>query len=504
MKTKFDILIVGAGIAGLSQAIALAEKDNSLSIGVVSKSELQETNTRLAQGGIAAVMSTQSDSYLAHIEDTLNASQHKANKEVVNYVVEHAHEGIHQLENWGVQFDHIQNQYHYGLEGGHSQARVLHVKDQTGAAVHDQLISQIKNHDSISVLEYSEIVELLLNNNGEVGGALIYNHKDKTTLQYSAKIVVMATGGMGQLFQYTTNSAIATGDGIALANHIGAEICNLHSIQFHPTAFREAGKSQLFLISEAVRGAGAHVINKKGERFLFAYDIRGELATRDVISSAIYQELKTSGEEEVYLDCRHIPKEELAHEFPYILENCLKGGFDLSFQPVPITPAAHYSCGGIQVNMNGESNVPNLYAIGECANTGLHGNNRLASNSLLEAIVFTQNVANNILEKVKQKEFKSLLPEELIEFSNDEPDFFKAETNVLKTVLTAYFISKSENDKVELLDMVGYFKQQLKNIDSSELSVLHFRWKLTLVDLLLKGELNLEKNTDNFILNKSI
>lgn len=259
-------MIVGAGIAGLSQAIALAEKDNSISIAVVSKSELQETNTRLAQGGIAAVMSTQTDSYLSHIEDTLSASQQKANKKVVSYVVEHAHEGIHQLENWGVQFDQIQNQYHFGLEGGHSQARVLHVKDQTGAAVHDQLIHQIKNHKSISVIEYSKVIELLLSIDGEIGGALIYNHQNQTTLKYAAKVVVMATGGMGQLFKYTTNSAIATGDGIVLAHSIGAEICNLHSIQFHPTAFRETGKNKLFLISEAVRGAGAHVINKLGER----------------------------------------------------------------------------------------------------------------------------------------------------------------------------------------------------------------------------------------------
>ena len=220
-------MIVGAGIAGLSQAIALAEKEVSLSIGVVSKSVLEETNTRLAQGGIAAVMSTQSDSYLAHIQDTLNASQQKANKAVVEYVVENAHEGIHQLENWGVKFDQVQNQYHLGLEGGHSQARILHVKDQTGAAVHDQLIRQVKRHSSIVLIEHSEVVEILKTTADSIGGALIYNHLDKSTIEVHAKVIVLATGGMGQLFQYTTNSAIATGDGIVLASNVGAEINNL-------------------------------------------------------------------------------------------------------------------------------------------------------------------------------------------------------------------------------------------------------------------------------------
>lgn len=490
-------MIVGAGIAGLSQAIALAEKDNSLDIGVVSKSALQETNTRLAQGGIAAVMSTENDSYFAHIEDTLNASQNRADRNVVAFVVENAHQGIHQLENWGVRFDLVQNDYHLGLEGGHSQARILHVKDQTGAAVHEQLIRQINKHDSISVIEFSEVIELLMNTDEEVGGARVFNHKKNTTAEFNSKIVVLATGGMGQLFQYTTNSAIATGDGIALAHNIGAEINNLEAIQFHPTAFRESGKNKLFLISEAVRGAGAHVINKKGDRFLFTYDMRGELATRDVISSAIYQEMKISGEQEVYLDCRHIPKEELEHEFPYILENCLQGGFDLTKQPVPIIPAAHYSCGGIQVNMKGESSIVNLYAIGECANTGLHGNNRLASNSLLEAIVFTQNVAENILHKSKELGFKSLRSGNFKrQIVNNNFDCYNENRNRLKTLLTSYFITKNEVDKILLTETVNEYKIELKNSLVNELSTIHFKWNLELVELLLKSNTS-EQNKEN-------
>lgn len=492
MKTKFDVLIVGAGIAGLSQAIALAEKDSTLSIGVVTKSQLKETNTRLAQGGIAAVLSTQNDSYLAHIEDTINASQNQADRNVVSFVVENAHQGIHQLENWGVRFDKVHNDYHLGLEGGHSHARILHVKDQTGAAVHDELINQIKKHHSIAVLEFSEVIELLMNKDCEVGGAFIYDHKKNSTIYIYSKMVVLATGGIGQLFQYTTNSTIATGDGIALAHAIGAKINNLQSIQFHPTAFRAQGKSKLFLISEAVRGAGAHIINKVGERFLFAYDERGELATRDVISSAIYQEMKTSREEEVYLDCRHISKEVLKREFPYILDHCLKGGFDLTQEVVPIIPAAHYSCGGIQVNLQGESDVSNLYAIGECANTGLHGNNRLASNSLLEAIVFTENVANSILNNLKSIDFKPLFPNKsLHHFIGNDKKLFTKEENHLKVLLTSYFITKNEGDKESLLNAINQYKIQQEKVPLMELSVIHFKRRLTLIELILE-KINME------------
>lgn len=487
MKTKFDILIVGAGIAGLSQALSLAEKEPALKIGVISKSKLQETNTRMAQGGIAAVMSTENDSYLAHIEDTLNASQHKANKEVVSYVVEHAHEGIHQLENWGVRFDQVQNDYHLGLEGGHSQARVLHVKDQTGAAVHDQLINQVKSHESISIIEFSEVVELLLNCDGEIGGALIYNHKEQSTNQYSTKIVVMATGGMGQLFQYTTNSSIATGDGIALAKAIGADINNLKAIQFHPTAFKEQDKKQMFLISEAVRGAGAYVINEKEERFLFKYDPRAELATRDIVSSAIYQELKTTTTENVYLDCRHFEKEVLENEFPYIYNYCLEAGYDLLEQAIPITPAAHYSCGGIQVDINGKTNIPQLYAIGECANTGLHGNNRLASNSLLEAIVFTRNVTDSIVSELPKIAFQTPIKAHLItaKLGHNSIEKIAEYRQQLRKQLTAYFIQKTEKEKKLIQELLRKCKNELKQYPAQELDVIHFKWHCDLVEELM-------------------
>lgn len=486
MRSNFDILIVGAGIAGLSQAITLAEKDNTLAIGVLSKSQLQETNTRLAQGGIAAVMSTQSDSYLAHIEDTLNASQQKADRDVVSFVVENAQNGIHQLENWGVKFDQYENSYHLGLEGGHSHARILHVKDQTGAAVHNQLLLEVKKHSGIILIEHCEVVELRLTKNKEVGGALIYNNQDQTTTLLKSKMVVLATGGMGQLFQYTTNSSVATGDGIILAHDIGAEVNNLKAIQFHPTAFKEPNKNQLFLISEAVRGAGAYIVNEKEERFLFSHDEREELATRDVISAAIYQELKSSGAESVYLDCRHLPENELKSEFPFIYAYCLNAGLDLSQDLIPITPAAHYSCGGIQVNLHGETTVPHLYAIGECANTGLHGNNRLASNSLLEAIVFTQNVAKSITEKLEIIVDSELDNNEVSQYYKSGNLYcFESEINQLKRRLTTFFISQNQKDEADLIHFVKIHKSQLKDISALELTALYWRRRLRLVELLL-------------------
>ncbi|PKR82144.1 L-aspartate oxidase [Brumimicrobium salinarum] len=487
MKTKFDILIVGAGIAGLSQALSLAEKEPTLKIGVISKSKLQETNTRMAQGGIAAVMSTQKDSYINHIEDTIKASQNKANAQVVKYVVEHAHDGIHQLENWGVKFDHFKNKYHLGLEGGHSKARILHVKDQTGAAVHDQLIAELSKHPSITVFEYSEVIELLLSETKEIAGAVLYNYEEKSTRILTAKIIVLATGGMGQVFQYTTNSSIASGDGIALAKNIGAEISNLKSIQFHPTAFKEQDKKQMFLISEAVRGAGAYVINENEERFLFKYDPRAELATRDIVSAAIYQELKNTATKNVYLDCRHFAKEVLENEFPYIYNYCLKAGYDLLQQAIPITPAAHYSCGGIQVDINGKTNVPQLYAIGECANTGLHGNNRLASNSLLEAIVFTKNMTESIVKELPKVTFQTLIKKSLNSLQLEHNSFDKINElrQQLRIQLTAYFIQKTEKEKKSLQELLLKCKNELKQLPTQELDVIHFKWHFDLVEELM-------------------
>ena len=487
MNRKLDILIVGAGIAGLSQAIKLAELDDSLSIGVVCKSKLQESNTRLAQGGIAAVMSTKDDSYDSHIKDTFHASQRCADQDVVSHVIEHAHDGIHQLEEWGIKFDHEKSNYHFGLEGGHSKPRILHVKDQTGAAVHDQLIVQVKKHSSVVFVEYSEGVELMLNTDGEIGGALIYQHQEKTLSVFKVKILVLATGGMGQLFEYTTNSSIATGDGIILARNVGAKISNLQAIQFHPTAFREKGKNRLFLISEAIRGAGAYIINKKGKRFLFEYDERAELATRDIISTAIYQEMKHSEEAEVYLDCRHLSKTLLEHEFPYILAYCLRAGFDLSLRPVPIIPAAHYSCGGIQVDLNGRTNIPHLYAIGECACTGLHGNNRLASNSLLEAIVLTNNVAETVCRELNGYESTAFLSVPTVEINPEESLYsYEKETNQLRQLLTNCFISKELHFQEEICDLLSRYKVLLSSHPQTY-QAFRFSNTMELIKLLLKG-----------------
>lgn len=485
---KYDVLVVGSGIAGLSQAIALAEKDASLSIGVVSKSKIEETNTRLAQGGIAAVMSIENDSYDSHIKDTLQASQNLADIKTVKHVVEHAHEGIHKLENWGVEFDKINAEYHFGLEGGHSFPRILHVKDQTGAAVHASLLKTAEKCTSISLLNDLEIIKLLKNSKEELIGAVAFDFLSNQTKILYSKVTVLATGGMGQLFEYTTNSSVATGDGILLAANIGATISNIQAIQFHPTAFKEPNKSQLFLISEAVRGAGAFIVNEKGERFVLDTDKRGELATRDIVSKAIYKELSKREEAEVFLDCRHISKAELKDEFPFIYDYCFQQGYDLSESLVPIIPAAHYSCGGIRVNLNGETNIPNLYALGECANTGLHGNNRLASNSLLEAVVLTFETAKHIVEKIDNIQFSK---QDILvnDYQNDlNSGAYKEVIVRMKSLLSSYFISNSEIDRAELEMFLSNFP--IEKTDSSlSLSKMTFLKQLNLTEMLLKDRI---------------
>ncbi|MBW7868631.1 MAG: L-aspartate oxidase [Brumimicrobium sp.] len=486
MQNKFDILIIGSGIAGLSQAITLVEKDASLKIGVISKSEVSITNTSLAQGGIAAVMSTEKDSYQAHIDDTIKASQNKADIQTVTHIVEHAHEGIHQLEKWGVEFDKENGEYHFGLEGGHSAPRVLHVKDQTGAAVHKQLLQKASSLQNITILEDCEAIELLLNTDKSVGGASVYNYQDQTIQEIQAKIVVLATGGMGQLFEYTTNSAIATGDGILLAHQAGATIENIQAIQFHPTAFKQEGKNQLFLITEAMRGAGAYIINDEGKRFVFDYDERGELATRDIVSKAIYSEMKRSGSQQVYLDCRHISKEILLQEFPFIYDYCKAAGIDLSQQIAPIVPAAHYSCGGIKVDIEGKTTVQNLYAIGECTNTGLHGNNRLASNSLLEAIVLAADVTKSILSHIGNVQYNDMLPASITEFDNTKLDLTEDEIKQLKKLLSTYFITNSGQDLYEIKQFLTVYFSYVKGLHGNSLEKLHFQNKLILSHMLIE------------------
>ncbi len=407
-----DILVIGSGLAGLAFALKVADKKKVL---VVSKSSIDKTNTSMAQGGIAAVIS-EGDSFDQHIEDTLVAGAGLCREDVVRRIIEAAPEGIDDLVRWGVKFD-AQNKatgkadstndknLDLNREGGHSKRRILHVQDQTGSAIHSALFSKALEHKNITLLENTFALDLVLNHEAnpvDTGprscvGCHIYNSESGEVSMVYAKTTMLATGGSGKVYLYTSNWSGATGDGIAMAYRAGARIANLEFTQFHPTCLYHP-MARTFLISEAVRGEGAKLINSKGQQFAFNYHPKGELAPRDIVARAIDAEMKKSGDDSVFLDITHKSKDFILEKFPQIYETCLKFGYDMTQQPIPVVPAAHYQCGGILVDEYGRTDIKNLYAAGENAQTGLHGANRLASNSLLECLVTADFAAKHIEE----------------------------------------------------------------------------------------------------------
>ena len=400
-----DILIIGSGIAGLSFALKIAKKRPDLSICILTKKSKSESNTRYAQGGIAVVLDKITDSYQQHIDDTLKSGGGLCKQRIVEMVVKKAGARLKELIDWGVEFDkQSTGEFSTGLEGGHSQARILHHKDITGFEIEKKLINQISHYPNITLLTNHFALDLIttetIQNNKHIitcYGAYVLNQQDNSIKIFKSRITMLATGGSGQLYKTTTNPSVATGDGVAMAQRAGAKIKDMQFVQFHPTAFYHINSNPSFLISEAVRGFGAWLVNKNGDRFVFDYDKRGELATRDIVSKAIYLELLKSKEDNVYLDCRHLDMKEFKKHFPAIYKHCKNKGIDLSKDLIPVAPAAHYQCGGVSVNSKAQTNISNLFACGECSYTGLHGSNRLASNSLLEAIVFSHEAYLHIL-----------------------------------------------------------------------------------------------------------
>jgi len=397
---KVDFLIIGSGIAGLTYAIKVAQKLPHAKVLIVTKSDENESNTKYAQGGIAVVIDNISDSYQQHIKDTLIAGDGLCDEKVVGFVVNEGPKRFNELVNWGAAFDYNNNgKYNLGLEGGHSKNRVLHHKDTTGLEIEKTLLAQIHQMQNIKVLSQHFAVELITAHHfvkttkkesakNECYGAYILNSSNGKITPYSSKITLLATGGVGQVYLNNTNPSIATGDGIAMAYRAKAHIKGMEFIQFHPTLLYQKNTNPSFLISEAVRGFGAYLINKAGHRFMEHYDDRKELASRDIVSRAIDDELKKSGDECVYLDCRHLDIDQFKIQFPTIYHKVKKIGIHPKNDLIPVVPAAHYLCGGITVNASGLTTIKRLFACGECSYTGLHGANRLASNSLLEALVF--------------------------------------------------------------------------------------------------------------------
>ncbi len=417
MNRKTDFLVVGSGIGGLSFALKVADHGKVI---LITKGALDNTNTAYAQGGIAAVTYAPDD-VEKHIKDTLICGAGLCDEEVVRMVVEEAPSQIKELIRWGVKFDRRPDgQYDLAKEGGHSEHRILHHKDNTGAEIERALIKQVRAHKNIEILEYYFALELLTQHhigklvkkndkNIECYGAYVLDLKTQKVFTFLSKVTILATGGTGNIYNTTTNPPVATGDGIAMVHRAKGIIENMEFIQFHPTSLYNPDERPSYLITEAMRGFGAILKTQDAKEFMDRYDKRGSLAPRDIVARAIDHELKIRGEDFVYLDCTHKDPEEIKAHFPNIYQKCLTLDIDITKDMIPVVPAAHYLCGGIKVDINGQTSIQRLYAIGETASTGLHGGNRLASNSLIEAIVYADRAA-----RVTMNEYNTLRLQESI------------------------------------------------------------------------------------------
>ncbi|OYT17872.1 MAG: L-aspartate oxidase [Bacteroidetes bacterium 4572_77] len=418
MRKKVDFLVIGSGIAGLSYALKVAEFGSVL---VVTKSDSDETATKYAQGGIAAVMYTP-DTYEKHIEDTMIAGDYLSDTDVVRITITESTQRIKELIDWGTRFDKNEDgAYQLGREGGHSEHRVLHHKDSTGFEIERALLEKVQEHPNVEIWEKQFTIDIITQHHlGKIVsrdsanticyGAYILDPISKDIHTVLAKTTMLATGGIGNLYSSTTNPKISTGDGIAMVYRAKGTVNSMEFVQFHPTSLYNPEEKPAFLISEALRGFGAILKDGQNQNFMERYDKRGSLAPRDIVARAIDKEMKQSGRDCVFLDATHLDKQALIDGFPKIYAKCLSLGIDISRDQIPVVPSAHYSCGGIKVDKNSSSSIQHLYASGECASTGLHGANRLASNSLLESLVFSHRASLHAKEQIAQISFKEEIP----------------------------------------------------------------------------------------------
>lgn len=418
-RYRCDYLIIGSGIAGISFALKVAEKGKVI---LVSKANLEETNTVYAQGGIAAV-TYDPDTIEKHIKDTLICGDGLCNEDIVKIVAEEAPAQIRQLIEWGVKFDRtVTGQYDLAREGGHSEHRILHHKDNTGFEIERALVQRARLHKNIEIFENYFAVEIITQHHKGVEvtrrtkniccyGAYALDLKTQQVHTFLSKATVMATGGVGNVYLTTTNPHVATGDGIAMVYRAKGIVENMEFVQFHPTSLYHPGERPSFLITEAMRGFGAILKTSDRKEFMHKYDSRGSLAPRDIVARAIDSEMKLRGEDFVYLDATFLNSKDLKVHFPNIYQKCLSIGIDITKDMIPVVPAAHYLCGGIKVDSNGASTIERLYAIGECSCTGLHGANRLASNSLAEAAVFAHRASVHALASIENVGFEESVPD---------------------------------------------------------------------------------------------
>ena len=431
MAQHFDVLVVGSGIAGLSFALKVAGAGHQVAI--LTKKNQAESNTNYAQGGIACVTS-ESDDFELHVQDTLKAGDGLCDEEVVREIVREGPVRIRELAALGVEFSRLDDgRPSLGKEGGHSKRRILHVQDMTGKAIEEALLEAVTRHSGITMLEHHFAIELITQQKLTRAGIAVRKAKDRILGLYSlnvlngevitfkAPVVLLASGGAGQIYQYTTNPEIATGDGIAMAFRAGVAVQNMEFIQFHPTALFTS-TSERFLISEAVRGEGGVLRGADGYEFMSRYDERADLASRDIVARAIDSEMKRTGAKHVWLDITSRPEALLKERFPTIYKTCLRHGVDITRDYIPVIPAAHYLCGGVRTSVSAETDLPGLYACGEVASTGLHGANRLASNSLLEAVVMAHKGAGRVLDYLSNHEVDRVVPPDWVDGDLQDSD----------------------------------------------------------------------------------
>ncbi len=420
MTKRYDFLVIGSGIAGMSFALKVASRGR---VALVCKTTLDEANTALAQGGVASVTNLEVDDFDKHIHDTMVAGDWLSDPAAVEQVVKGAPEQIRRLVEWGVDFDkNADGAFDLHREGGHSEFRILHHADNTGYEIQQSLIKAVRanpdidiyeNHFAIEIITQHHLGRIVTRRTPDIDcyGAYVLDTATGAVDTFLAKVTVMATGGVGAVYTTTTNPLVATGDGIAMVYRAKGTVKDMEFIQFHPTALYHPGDRPSFLITEAMRGYGAVLRNLKGEEFMQKYDPRLSLAPRDIVARAIDSEMKLHGDDHVYLDVTHKDPEETRRHFPNIYAKCLSLGIDITKDYIPVAPAAHYLCGGIKVDLNGESSIRHLYALGECSCTGLHGGNRLASNSLIEAVVYAEAASRHASEAIQHVDWRKDVPE---------------------------------------------------------------------------------------------
>ncbi len=507
-----DILVLGSGIAGLTFAIKSAIQFPKKKVAIITKADESESNTKYAQGGIAVVYNEINDSFEKHISDTLVAGDGLNKPDVVEMVIKEGPDRLREIIEWGVEFDKDKDgKFYLGKEGGHSENRILHFKDITGLQIEEKLLAIINKLSNITILNHHFALDLITEHHLKIKtnsincfGAYVLNKKTNKVETYLAKITFLATGGIGQIYRTTTNPIIACGDGIAMAYRAKAEIKDMEFIQFHPTAFYDLKDNPAFLITEAIRGAGAFLRDKNGERFMMKYDSRGELASRDIVAIAIDNELKKSGTDCMYLDCTHLNKKLIEKQFPTIYNKCLQKGIDIFKDYIPIVPAAHYLCGGVSTNKSAATSIINLYACGECAYTGLHGANRLASNSLLEALVYAHNALLHVESNIEKITFNSSIPEWDAEgkVEPEEKVLIKYYHTELKNIMNDYVgIVRSNERLIKAAEKIYNMHLEVEKIYKTTLlsqQLCELRNMIAVCTLVIKHSIERKENKGGF------